>query len=67
MPDIMCPGCGFVYKGHTNVYGKVCRNCGLFIEPNTPHKLTSQNVKKINTNRDLFRTIMRQKFKTGDR
>ena len=31
--NVICPNCGHVYEGHTNVYGKVCMHCIYFIPP----------------------------------
>jgi len=29
--DVICESCGYVYKGHHNMYGKICMNCGSYI------------------------------------
>jgi hypothetical protein len=30
---VACDKCGFFFKGHSNVFGKVCTRCGHFIAP----------------------------------
>lgn len=31
--DVICDSCRHIYRNHTNVYGKVCMQCGHIIPP----------------------------------
>lgn len=30
---VQCDKCGFLFEGHSNVFGKVCTRCGNYISP----------------------------------
>jgi len=30
---VQCDKCGFLFEGHSNVFGKVCTRCGNYINP----------------------------------
>ena len=30
---VQCDKCGFLFKGHSNHYGKICTRCSNYIEP----------------------------------
>lgn len=42
----MCPNCGFVFKGHTNLFGKVCTRCDYYMPPKQELPIVQQNKHK---------------------
>ena len=45
MAIVICKNCGHEMIGNENHYGKLCLNCGFFIEPESDIKLVSENKK----------------------
>lgn len=41
--SIQCDKCGFVFKGHSNSFGKICTKCDNYIEPLNPIKEICEN------------------------
>lgn len=45
--SILCSGCGHIYNGHTNYFGKMCVHCNTFIPPFVILPIVEQNKHKL--------------------
>lgn len=45
MEEVVCKNCGKVMVGHSNNFGKICTNCGFFIEPCSDIKIVEEGKK----------------------
>jgi hypothetical protein len=65
MAIVICKNCGHEMIGNENHYGKLCLNCGFFIEPESDIKLVNDN-KKIKEKYSLIAiNKIRDKFLNG--
>ena len=40
---VTCPGCSYFFKGHSNLFGKICGHCGFYIPPEAELPIVSRN------------------------
>lgn len=61
-----CPDCGHFYKGHTNVFGKVCIHCGARIPPPVDPKMVERNKISEALAQQYARQVIAAKVTAGD-
>lgn len=65
MYNFVCPNCKHLYKGHLNLFGKICIHCGLEILPPDDFELPiiADNKKKDKAMREKARQSVIRRFK----
>lgn len=64
--SVFCPKCNHEFKGHTNVYGKICNRCGFEIEPEHEMTLVKENRAKLSHALQMARESIRRKFRRSN-
>ena len=59
---ITCPKCGYFYKGHTNVWGKVCQKCGAVIKPDKKPTFIEEREKDLIVAQEQIRRCLKNKL-----
>ena len=63
---IRCGYCNHLHCGHTNFYGKICINCGEFIDSEERRIRIKINESKKEEQNNLIRKLMKDRLKNGD-
>lgn len=55
---IQCDECGFLFRDHSNHFGKICTRCGNYIKPD--HSVVEKNEEKYKQAQDSLRAYLKQ-------